>query len=58
MLKTPIYEKAQKVGKNILKYQDLLFQQDNIMYEPINNGSGAKKHRFYYGYNPFTDESR
>lgn len=58
MFRTPIYEKAQKVGKNILKYQDLLFQQDNIMYEPINNGSGAKKHRFYYGYNPFTDENR
>lgn len=58
MFKTPIHDKAQKVGRAIEKYQDMLFQQDNILYEPVKNGSGAKKHRFYYGYNPFIDESR
>lgn len=57
MFKTPIYDKAQKVGRAIIQYQDLLFQQDNILYEPVNNGSGAKKHRFYYGYNPFENEN-
>lgn len=54
-LKTPIQESGQKVGRSIEKLQDMLFQQDNIMYEPVKNGTGAKKHRFYYGYNPFID---
>lgn len=54
-LKTPIQETGQKVGRSIEKFQDLLFQQDNIMYEPVKNGTGAKKHKFYYGYNPFID---
>lgn len=54
-LKTPIQETGQKIGRNIEKLQDMLFQQDNIMYEPVKNGTGAKKHKFYYGYNPFID---
>ena len=53
--KTPIRDKAQSIGKSISKIQDLLFQQDNILYEPIKNGTGANKHRFYYGYNPFIE---
>lgn len=55
MFKTPIRDKAQSIGKSISKIQDLLFQQDNILYEPIKNGTGASKHRFYYGYNPFIE---
>ncbi len=55
MFKTPIRDKAQSIGKNISKIQDLLFQQDKILYEPIKNGTGASKHRFYYGYNPVID---
>lgn len=58
MFKTPIRDKAQSVGKSISKIQDLLFQQDNILYEIVKNGSGANKHRFYYGYNPFIAGSR
>lgn len=50
-----IYGDSQKVGRNIVKLQDMLYQQDNILYEPVKNGSGAKKHRFYYDYNPFED---
>lgn len=52
-LNKPIYETTQKLGKSIEKYQDLLLGQDNIVYEPIKNGTGAKKHRFYYSPNPF-----
>lgn len=52
-LNKPIYETTQKLGKSIEKYQDLLLRQDNIVYEPIKNGTGAKKHRFYYSPNPF-----
>lgn len=55
MFKTPVRDKAQSLGKSIAKVQDLLFQQDNILYEPIKNGTGASKHRFYYGYNPFIE---
>lgn len=55
MFKTPIFESAQKLGQTIGKYQELLFQQDNILYEPVKNGTGAKKHRFYYCFNPFED---
>lgn len=55
MFKTPIRDKAQSLGKSISKMQDLLFQQDNILYESIKNGTGASKHRFYYGYNPFME---
>lgn len=55
MFKTPIRENAQKVGKSIEQYSEMFFEQDNIIYESIKNGSGAKKHRFYYGYNPFID---
>lgn len=58
MFKVPIRENAQKVGKSIDRYQDLLFQQDNILYTPVKNGSGARKHSFCYGYNPFTDDNR
>ena len=47
---TPIRDRAQSIGKSITKIQDLLYQQDNILYETIKNGSGANKHRFYYGY--------
>lgn len=50
---TPIQETGQKVGSSIVKYQDMLYQQDNIIYEPIKNGSGAKRHRFFFAYNPF-----
>lgn len=50
---TPIREIGQKIGKSIEKLQDMLFQQDNIIYEPVKNGSGAKKHRFYFAYSPF-----
>lgn len=57
MFKVPIFDSAQKVGQAIGKYQELLFQQDNIMYEPVKNGSGAKKHRFFYGYNPFENNT-
>ena len=53
--KTPIRDKAQSIGKSISKIKDLLFQQDNILYELIKNGTGANKHRFYYGYNPFIE---
>ena len=35
----------------------MLYQQDNILYEPIKNGTGSKKHRFYYGYCPFEDNA-
>lgn len=57
-LKVPIRDTAQKVGKEIEKQQDMLFQQDNIIYTPIRNGSGAKKHSFCYGFDPFTDANR
>ena len=58
MFKTPVRDKAQSLGKSIAKVQDLLFQQDDILYEPIKNGTGASKHKFYYGYNPFIGENR
>lgn len=57
LFKTPISESAQKVGQAIGRYQDLLYQQDNILYEPIKNGTGSKKHHFYYGYCPFEDNA-
>lgn len=57
MFKTPIFDNAQKIGQIIGQYQKLLFEQDNILYEPVKNGTGAKKHRFYYGYNPFEDNT-
>ena len=47
-LKAPIRESAQRVGKMIEQYQDILFEQDGIIYTPIKNGSGAKKHSFHY----------
>lgn len=53
---TPIRDDSRKLGKSIGKYQDLLYRQDNIIYKAISNGSGAKKHSFYYGHNPFEDE--
>lgn len=58
MFKTPIFDNSPKVGKAIERCQDLLFQQDNILYTPIKNGSGARKHQFCYGYNPFIDDNR
>lgn len=57
LFKTPIFESAQKVGQAIGRYQELLYQQDNILYEPIKNGTGSKKHHFYYGYCPFEDSA-
>ena len=57
MFKTPIFDTAQKIGKTIGNYQELLFQQDNILYEPVKNGTGARKHRFYYGFNPFEENT-
>lgn len=56
MFKTPIYDDSRKVGRSIAGYQEMLYQQDNILYEPVKNGSGAKKHKFQYGYNPFLNE--
>lgn len=47
-LRVPIRESPQKVGKLIPIYQEFLFEQDGIVYTPIQNGSGAKKHSFYY----------
>ena len=56
LFNTPIYDDSRIVGKKIASYQKMLYEQDNIIYEPANNGSGAKKHKFQYGYNPFLDE--
>ncbi len=53
---TPIRDDPRKVGRTIGKYQDLFYRQDNIIYKAVPNGSGAKKHSFCYGYNPFEDE--
>lgn len=55
LFRTPIYGSSQKTGKDILRYQEMLFKQDNILYTSVSNGSGANKHSFYYGYNPFTE---
>lgn len=52
---TPINETAQKLGKSIKAIQDQLYERDNIHYGTIENGTGSKKHRFYYGYNPFEE---
>lgn len=46
---TPIYDDSRIVGKKIISYQKMLCEQDNIIYEPVSNGSGAKKHKFHYG---------
>lgn len=53
MFGTPIHESDRKIGKSIEKYSEMLFEQDNIIYCAVPNGSGATKRRFYYGYNPF-----
>lgn len=50
VFKTPVYESNRKIGKSIEKCSEMLLERDNIIYCTVPNGSGANKHRFYYGY--------
>ena len=48
LLHKPIEASAQKLGYHIREVADLLYTFDDIAYESVANGSGGKKHLFYY----------
>lgn len=48
-------ENASILGKKITALEKPLFEYDNILHSTAGNGTGGKKHTFYYGYNPFLD---
>lgn len=46
-------DSANALGKQLNIIEKPLFEFDYILHKVVKNGSGGKKHSFYYGYNPF-----